>query len=107
MTEDAYADRVGHEPLGVRPEWSAAMFAPGAAWIVDGAIGRVLERIDRSLPAFIDCFPAPSSKQGIYPAIGNVEWTNGFWTGMLWLVWEWTGAARYRCAAEIQLASFI
>jgi hypothetical protein len=34
------------------------------------------------------------------------EWTNGFWTGMLWLAYELTGAARYREAAERQVLSF-
>src|SRR5205085_425898 len=52
-------------------------------------------------------FPAPSSIDGKYPAIDNDEWTNGFWTGMLWLGWEHSFADRYRAAAEAQVASFV
>lgn len=74
---------------------------------VDAAIGRVLQRIDRALPEFTIRFPAPSSDGQFYPAIDNVEWTNGFWTGMLWLAWELTGDDRYRRVAEAQVATFV
>jgi hypothetical protein len=66
----------------------------------------VLARIDANLAVFTDAFPAPSSVGGVYPAMGNVEWTNGFWTGMLWLAYEVSGEARYRQAAERQVRSF-
>lgn len=73
---------------------------------LDPMIERALARIDRALPSFPGDFPAPSSEGLIYPAVGNVEWTNGFWTGMLWLAWELTGENRYRNAAELQVDSF-
>jgi len=94
-----------HEPLA-RAESLAAIPLPGAAEL-DGAIARALARIDRALPEFIDRFPAPSSEGLVYPAIGNIEWTNGFWTGMLWLAWELTGEARYCDAAKLQVRSFV
>ncbi|HYC96125.1 MAG TPA: glycoside hydrolase family 88 protein, partial [Sphingomicrobium sp.] len=37
----------------------------------------------------------------------NVEWTNGFWTGMMWLAWEMTGKDAYREAAEDNVLSFV
>lgn len=70
------------------------------------AIAQVLAAIDRNLEHFGTQFPAPSSVNSVYPAIGNIEWTNGFWTGMLWLAYEVSGAARYREAAEAQVRSF-
>jgi len=73
---------------------------------VDRMIANVLARIDRALPDFVHSFPAPSSVGGVYPAIGNVEWTNGFWTGMLWLAAELSGEPRYEDAALTQLPSF-
>ena len=73
---------------------------------LDAILAAVLERIDRNLEVFTDAFPAPSSQGGVYPAIDNTEWTNGFWTGMLWLAWEATGQDRYREAAERQVLSF-
>lgn len=73
---------------------------------LDAILAAVLERVDRNLAVFTDAFPAPSSLGGFYPAIGNVEWTNGFWTGMLWLAWEASGEDRYRQAAERQVLTF-
>jgi hypothetical protein len=89
-------------PSALPAHWSG--MADRAA--IDRAIAQALAAIDRNLAHFGDAFPAPSSVGGIYPAIGNVEWTNGFWTGMLWLAYELTGAARYREAAERQVRSF-
>lgn len=73
---------------------------------IDAALVRVLAHVDRNLQHFGDRFPAPSSVGGVYPAIDNNEWTNGFWTGMLWLAYEASGAERYREAAEAHVASF-
>ena len=80
---------------------------PPTAAELDEMIAAVLARIDRALPQFTHHFPAPSSVGGKYPAIANDEWTNGFWTGMLWLAWEHSFADRYRAAAEAQVASFV
>ncbi|MBW8732909.1 MAG: glycoside hydrolase family 88 protein, partial [Asticcacaulis sp.] len=70
------------------------------------ALTTAMNRIDSGLDRFTDAFPAPSSTKGVYGAIGNTEWTCGFWTGMLWLAWEVTGAERYRTAADRQVTSF-
>lgn len=70
------------------------------------AADEVLRQIDKSLELFTDSYPAPASINGIYPAIGNTEWTSSFWTGMLWLAYEWTGDSKYRQAAEHQLMSY-
>lgn len=70
------------------------------------AIAAALARIDAALPAFTDAYPEPSSHDSVYAPMANTEWTNGFWTGMLWLAYELTGAARYRDAAERQVEDF-
>lgn len=70
------------------------------------AIAQALARIDAALPDFTDAWPEPSSVNGTYAPMANTEWTNGFWTGMLWLAYELTGAERYRNAAERQVDSF-
>ena len=72
----------------------------------DALIDRAVERLDRAMPDFIATWPAPSSVEGKYPAIGNIEWTNGFWAGMLWLAWQLRGQARHKEAAQAQIASF-
>jgi hypothetical protein len=87
---------------GLPPGWNGDI-APSA---LAGAIDQALAAVDRNLAHFGEQFPAPSSTASVYPAIGNIEWTNGFWTGMLWLAYELTGAARYRSAAEAHVRSF-
>lgn len=37
----------------------------------------------------------------------NTEWTNGFWTGILWLCYEVSGEKHYREVAEQNVKSFI
>lgn len=73
---------------------------------LNGLIAAVLARIDRTLPQFTDHFPSPASESNFYAPIDNIEWTNGFWTGMLWLAWELSGKARYRETAEKHVLSF-
>src|SRR5215204_4084500 len=93
------------EPLaagGLPPSWNDDIASSALA----GAIDQALAAVDRNLAHFGDDFPAPSSVGSVYPTIGNIEWTNGFWTGMLWLAYELTGAARYRSAAEAHVRSF-
>ncbi len=74
---------------------------------VDSLIADALARLDRTMPQFKEYFPAPSSENGTYAPIDNVEWTNGFWTGMIWLAWEMTGKDAYREAAEDNVRSFV
>ncbi|GAK52205.1 glycosyl hydrolase family 88 [Candidatus Moduliflexus flocculans] len=70
------------------------------------AIRFILQKIDENLPVFTDKFPAPASKNNVYAAIENVDWTASFWTGMLWLAYEITGDQKYRQAAEVSLLTF-
>lgn len=82
------------------------VFAAQPATFAAGAVRNVLVRLDRALDAFGSAWPAPSSVAGVYPAITNVEWTNGFWTGLLWLAHELTGDEKYRKAALAQVDDF-
>ncbi|WP_405116420.1 glycoside hydrolase family 88 protein [Paenibacillus sp. FSL K6-1217] len=63
-------------------------------------------KIEPNLPVYTELFPASASQDLVYPAIENTDWTASFWTGMVWLAYEWTGDSRYREAAEEQLDSF-
>ncbi len=66
----------------------------------------VLTKLDANLPVFRETFPAPASQNLVYPAIGNIEWTSSFWTGLLWLAYEISGDVKYREAAAVQLPSY-
>ena len=92
-----------------RPQAASSAAATEAvdALVIDGMIDRAIARIDRALPDFAGSFPAPSSEGGLYPAIENIEWTNGFWTGLLWLAWELRGDQRHLSTAKAQIASFV
>lgn len=73
---------------------------------IDGAIAVAIKRLKAQLPRFTDQFPAPSSIDGTYPAMDNSEWTNGFWTGTLWLAWELSGDPVFSTAADVQVETF-
>ncbi len=94
------------QDTAARQRWRHGADTAGVSRTIALAIERALAQIDRNLVHFGDAYPAPSSVAGIYPAMGNDEWTNGFWTGMLWLAYELTGAARYREVAETHVRSF-
>src|ERR1700730_2554925 len=73
---------------------------------INAAITTALARMKSMLPRFTQQFPAPASVNGVYEAIDNVEWTNGFWTGMLWLGYQFCGDEDLRDAAQTQVSSF-
>jgi hypothetical protein len=94
---------VREEPLERPLRWPSNHFdAP----LVERSIEFILTRIDQNLTRFGERFPAPSSVAGVYAPIDNVEWTNGFWTGMLWLAYEVTRDRHYLNAAQSHVASF-
>ena len=74
--------------------------------IIATAIDIAVARLKRQLPKFTDAFPAPSSIEGTYAAMDNSEWTNGFWTGALWLAYELSDDDAFYQAAERQIRSF-
>ncbi len=73
---------------------------------LQSTIDFVLNRLDQYADMFIDKFPAPQSKNYMYPAIGNTDWTSSFYTGMLWLAYELTGDEKYKKHAMLQVESF-
>lgn len=58
------------------------------------------------LPDFTDKFQTASSKNLFYKQEENQGWTNGFWTGEIWLAYEFCGEESLKKAALIQCESF-
>jgi unsaturated chondroitin disaccharide hydrolase len=73
---------------------------------LEKSIKFIIGKIDNNLKYFIDKFPSSVSSNNIYSAIDNIEWTSSFWTGMLWLAYEFTGNKKYELTAKIQLESY-
>lgn len=94
--------QITKEPLDSRYKEGVLLTALWA----DEAIREARERIDRMLPRFSHTFPGASTVDGVYRPVEKVDWTEGFWTGMLWLLYEVTGRMEYREAAEGFLPMF-
>ena len=58
---------------------------------IEDAVGKVRANMDR----FGTRFPHIST-DGVYQLNDNEDWTNGFWSGMLWLCYEYTGDEAFR-----------
>ncbi|MEE1223663.1 MAG: glycoside hydrolase family 88 protein [Clostridia bacterium] len=64
------------------------------------------KRVKDNLKDFYDCFPGSQSNDYVYVAWPATNWTEGFWTGMNMLSYEFTKDKEYLPAIEAQLAYF-
>ena len=46
-------------------------------------------QVVNNLDTFTDMFQKAYSENGFYQPIENNYWTTGFWTGEIWLAYEW------------------
>lgn len=74
---------------------------------VERALTNACSLIKNCLWQFTDQFQNAYSENGFYQPIENVDWTNGFWTGELWLAYEFSKDEEFRDAAMVQVASFL
>ncbi len=56
---------------------------------VTQALSNAVRQTANNLPAFTDSFPGPASFSGFYKPGENKNWTTGFWTGEIWLSYEY------------------
>lgn len=75
--------------------------------MVREAMDEAVRILRADLPAFTDHFPSSNSFDGFYEATENVEWTTGFWTGAVWLAYEYTKDEAFKEAALVQVESFL
>ena len=63
-------------------------------------------QILKILPEFTDKFQGSNSENLWYQPVENRSWTTGFWTGEIWLAYEFTKDERLKEAALVQCDSF-
>ncbi|MFC6295163.1 glycoside hydrolase family 88 protein [Lactiplantibacillus daoliensis] len=74
-------------------------------WVTDRLMACV-EKVRAQMPRFSGHFPSACTTEMQYRIKGNDDWTNGFWTAMLWMSYQVTGDEQYHQVASDQLASF-
>jgi unsaturated chondroitin disaccharide hydrolase len=60
----------------------------------------------KNIKVFKDKFPNACSEDQLYKAIDNTHWTNGFYTGILWLCYEYTKEEIFKETALEHVKSF-
>lgn len=74
---------------------------------VKAAIDLAMEQLHVNMEYFKEEFPTPATFDNIYPKMDNTEWTNGFWTGELWLGYEYTNEEAMKKLAQANDRSFL
>lgn len=65
-----------------------------------------VDKVRAQAPRFNDHFPSACTTEMQYRLKGNDDWTNGFWTAMLWMSYQVTGETYFKSLAQEQLVSF-
>lgn len=74
---------------------------------LENALQNALDKIEGAIPDFTDAFPGAASVDGVYPPTENTNWTQSFWTGMLWLAYEFTKEKKFLDTANHLMDSFL
>jgi unsaturated chondroitin disaccharide hydrolase len=73
---------------------------------VEQALNIAVNQIAGDLDQFTHAFKINGTTNNFYSPSINRSWTSGFWTGQIWLAYEWTKDERFKKAAEVQVESF-
>lgn len=71
------------------------------------AMDFAVKQVEDNLKEFTDSFKKAYSEDGFYNPTPNVNWTTGFWTGQIWLAYEWSKTDELKKAGKIQAKSFL
>ena len=69
-------------------------------------LNECVSKIAKNMQRFGTQFPSACATNGRYRLKANDDWTNGFWTGMLWLAYEWSHQEKFRLLAMENIDSF-
>ena len=93
------------EPINRKAEYEAARFLTREE--VTAAMDRVADQVRCNMEYFGTRFPSSATRNQTYGVIDNIEWTDGFWTGLLWLCYEYTGDDAFKNLALKNVDSFL
>lgn len=74
--------------------------------LLNGAMQYCLQKTRENCKEFETCFPSSQSSDYFYTKTGCTDWTESFWTGILWLSYEATGDELFKETAQKQLPLF-
>ena len=91
---------------------------------IQNALGFSVKQVVTVLPEFTDKFQKAYSEKNFYEPVENTDWTTGFWTGEIWLAYEYVRdnpemaaqifaesplevLTKLRTAGEVQIDSFM
>ena len=75
------------------------------AWAKE-ELDRICAVLEREMERYGTKFPSACAEGGVYSVGENDDWTNGFWTAMLWMAYQYTGQKKFRALAEENIKSF-
>ena len=93
------------EPINRKANYEAARFLTREE--VTAAMDRVVDQVRCNMEYFGTRFPSSATRNQTYGVIDNIEWTDGFWTGLLWLCYEYTGDDAFKNLALKNVDSFL
>ena len=93
------------EPINRKAEYEAAGFLTREE--VTAAMDRVADQVRCNMEYLGTRFPSSATRNQTYGVIDNIEWTDGFWTGLLWLCYEYTGEDAFKELALKNVGSFL
>ncbi len=67
----------------------------------------ICEQTRRNIQIFDESFPSACTTEGQYRIKPNDDWTNGFWTGILWICYEYSKDPIFKQYAILNGQSFI
>ena len=71
------------------------------------ALDNAVKLIRTDINEFFDCFPTANSENNFYGKSYNTDWTEGFWTGSIWLAYERSGDEKLKETALRQVDLFL